>query len=55
MVERHLVARGIHDPAVLEAMRTVPREAFIAAELAEFAYEDAPLPRRFSFSFARST
>jgi protein-L-isoaspartate(D-aspartate) O-methyltransferase len=44
MVERHLVARGIHDPAVLEAMRTVPREAFIAAELAEFAYEDAPLP-----------
>jgi protein-L-isoaspartate(D-aspartate) O-methyltransferase len=44
MVEQHLVARGIHDAAVLDAMRTVPREAFIAAELAEFAYEDAPLP-----------
>ncbi len=44
MVERHLMARGIRDPAVLEAMRTVPREAFITAELAEFAYEDAPLP-----------
>jgi protein-L-isoaspartate(D-aspartate) O-methyltransferase len=44
MVERHLVARGIHDAAVLDAMRAVPREAFIAAELAEFAYEDAPLP-----------
>ena len=44
MVERHLEARGVRDPAVLEAMRTVPREAFIAAELAEFAYEDAPLP-----------
>jgi len=44
MVERHLRARGIHDAAVLEAMRTVAREAFIAAELAEFAYEDAPLP-----------
>lgn len=44
MVERHLIARGIRDPAVLHAMRTVPREAFIAGELAEFAYEDAPLP-----------
>ncbi len=44
MIERHLVARGIRDRAVLDAMRAVPREAFIAAELAEFAYEDAPLP-----------
>ncbi|HYD48211.1 MAG TPA: protein-L-isoaspartate(D-aspartate) O-methyltransferase [Terriglobales bacterium] len=44
MIERHLVARGIHDPAVLAAMRSVPREEFLAAELAEFAYEDAPLP-----------
>ncbi|HSQ00997.1 MAG TPA: protein-L-isoaspartate(D-aspartate) O-methyltransferase [Candidatus Dormibacteraeota bacterium] len=39
-----LRARGVDDPAVLAAMREVPREAFIAAELAEFAYEDAPLP-----------
>jgi protein-L-isoaspartate(D-aspartate) O-methyltransferase len=44
MVERHLAARGVRDPAVLAAMATVPREAFIAAEMAEFAYEDAPLP-----------
>ena len=44
MVERHLVGRGIGDQAVLAAMREVPREAFITAELAEFAYEDAPLP-----------
>ena len=44
MIERHLVARGIRDPGVLQAMREVPREAFIAGELAEFAYEDAPLP-----------
>ena len=29
---------------VLAAMRTVPREEFVDAELAEFAYEDAPLP-----------
>ncbi|HEY2388908.1 MAG TPA: protein-L-isoaspartate(D-aspartate) O-methyltransferase [Candidatus Binatia bacterium] len=44
MIERHLVARGIRDRAVLDAMRAVPREAFVAGELAEFAYEDAPLP-----------
>jgi protein-L-isoaspartate(D-aspartate) O-methyltransferase len=44
MVERHLTSRGVRDAAVLEAMRTVPREAFVAAQLAEFAYEDAPLP-----------
>jgi protein-L-isoaspartate(D-aspartate) O-methyltransferase len=29
---------------VLEAMRTVPREAFIAAGFEEFAYEDSALP-----------
>jgi protein-L-isoaspartate(D-aspartate) O-methyltransferase len=44
MVERQLVSRGIRDARVLAAMRAVPREAFIAGELAEFAYEDAPLP-----------
>jgi len=44
MVERTLVARGIDDPAVLQAMREVPRESFLPAELAEFAYVDAPLP-----------
>jgi protein-L-isoaspartate(D-aspartate) O-methyltransferase len=43
MVEQ-FVSRGLRNEAVLAAMRTVPREAFIAAELAEFAYEDAPLP-----------
>jgi protein-L-isoaspartate(D-aspartate) O-methyltransferase len=44
MVSRHLVARGIRNPRVLEAMRTIPREAFLPPELAEFAYEDSPLP-----------
>lgn len=44
MVERTLVARDIDDPAVLPAMREVPRESFLPAELAEFAYVDAPLP-----------
>jgi protein-L-isoaspartate(D-aspartate) O-methyltransferase len=44
MVERQIAARGVSDPRVLEAMRTVPREAFLPDALAEFAYEDVPLP-----------
>jgi protein-L-isoaspartate(D-aspartate) O-methyltransferase len=44
MVERHIRARGVRDPRVLAAMATVPREAFLPPELAEFAYEDRPLP-----------
>ena len=44
MVERQLAGRGIRDPRVLEAMGTVPREAFVPERLAEFAYEDSPLP-----------
>jgi protein-L-isoaspartate(D-aspartate) O-methyltransferase len=43
MVEA-LVARGIHDPRVLEAFRAVPREAFLPPDLREFAYADTPLP-----------
>jgi len=44
MVERQLVARGIRDPLVLAAMRTVPREAFLSARQAAYAYDDGPLP-----------
>jgi protein-L-isoaspartate(D-aspartate) O-methyltransferase len=44
MVEMQLVARGIGDPAVLAAMRPVPREAFVPPELVDRAYEDGPLP-----------
>ncbi|HEX9669819.1 MAG TPA: protein-L-isoaspartate(D-aspartate) O-methyltransferase [Thermoanaerobaculia bacterium] len=44
MVERQLAARGISDPRVLAAMAEVPREAFVPERLAEFAYEDTPLP-----------
>ena len=44
MVERHLAARGIRDPHVLAAFREVPREAFVPENLAEFAYDDGPLP-----------
>ena len=44
MVRTHIAARGVRDPAVLAAMRSVPREAFLPPELEEFAYADAPLP-----------
>ena len=44
MVERQIRARGIRDPAVLRALDTVPREAFLPPDLADVAYEDRPLP-----------
>ena len=44
MVALQIAARGISDPAVLDAMRRVPREAFVAADLGERAYDDTPLP-----------
>jgi protein-L-isoaspartate(D-aspartate) O-methyltransferase len=44
MVETQLMARGISDHAVLQAMHSVPREAFVLPKDAEFAYEDRPLP-----------
>ena len=44
MVDRQIVGRGVRDRRVLEAMRTVPREAFVAERLAESAYDDSPLP-----------
>ncbi|MBI2015730.1 MAG: protein-L-isoaspartate(D-aspartate) O-methyltransferase [Candidatus Rokubacteria bacterium] len=44
MVETQIAARGVRNPAVLEAMRRVPRERFVPAHLAELAYTDEPLP-----------
>jgi protein-L-isoaspartate(D-aspartate) O-methyltransferase len=44
MIERDLKGRGIHDPAVLAAMREVPREEFVPPGLVDHAYEDHPLP-----------
>ncbi|TVS15813.1 MAG: protein-L-isoaspartate(D-aspartate) O-methyltransferase [Planctomycetaceae bacterium] len=35
---------GIRSPAVLDALRQVPREAFVPAELHEAAYYDSALP-----------
>jgi protein-L-isoaspartate(D-aspartate) O-methyltransferase len=44
MVQTQIAARGVRDPMVLNAMRTVPREAFVPERLRPFAYEDGPLP-----------
>ncbi len=44
MEERQLVSRGIHAPAVLEAMRNVPRHLFVKEAFQKSAYEDHPLP-----------
>lgn len=44
MVATQIARRGVRDPAVLAAMRAVPREAFVGAGLQDFAYDDRPLP-----------
>lgn len=44
MVERQIAGRGIKDRLVLRAMRTVPRECFVADRLRDVAYDDCPLP-----------
>jgi protein-L-isoaspartate(D-aspartate) O-methyltransferase len=44
MVTEQLAARGIHDTLVLQAMREVPRHAFVDPSLWERAYDDTPLP-----------
>ena len=44
MVQVQIARRGIRDSRVLDAMRCVPREAFVDPGFEEFAYEDGPLP-----------
>jgi len=44
MVAEQLVKRGITDPRVLEAMRSVPRHLFVDEALRDRAYGDHPLP-----------
>ncbi|HYP04652.1 MAG TPA: protein-L-isoaspartate(D-aspartate) O-methyltransferase [Bryobacteraceae bacterium] len=43
LTAEHIEHRGIRNPDVLRAMRSVPRHEFVPAELAEYAYEDKPL------------
>jgi len=44
MLHSHLMARGIRDPLVLDAMAEVPRELFVLPEYQQRAYDDLPLP-----------
>lgn len=44
MVRDQIAGRGLSDERVLEAMGSVPRERFVPAELAPYAYQDRPLP-----------
>jgi protein-L-isoaspartate(D-aspartate) O-methyltransferase len=44
MVENQLRRRGIHDPRVLAAMSSIPREEFVPPPYLDQAYSDAPLP-----------
>jgi protein-L-isoaspartate(D-aspartate) O-methyltransferase len=44
MVASQVEARDVTDPAVLAAMRAVPRHRFVPAALRPWAYEDGPLP-----------
>ena len=44
MIEHQLIARGLCDQTVLNAVGAVQREEFIPTDLVEFAYSDSPLP-----------
>ncbi|MBF0377052.1 MAG: protein-L-isoaspartate(D-aspartate) O-methyltransferase [Desulfamplus sp.] len=44
MVERQIIARGITDANVIDAMLTVPRHLFVNEALTDSAYMDYPLP-----------
>ncbi len=44
MVDRQIRARDVADPCVLEALRTVPRHAFVPKSYQDLAYADSPLP-----------
>ncbi len=44
MVKNQLLSRDIEDPAVVEAMRSVPRHRFVDPDYISSAYNDGPLP-----------
>ncbi len=44
MVEEQIIARGVSDSSVINAMLTVKRHLFVPEKLKSFAYEDHPLP-----------
>jgi len=44
MVEEQIIARGISDSLVIDAMLTVKRHFFVPTNLMQLAYNDRPLP-----------
>ncbi len=44
MVELQILARGVKDKKVLEAMKSVPRHLFVPKEYRNYSYYDQPLP-----------
>lgn len=44
MVESQIIARGIRNTAVIQAMLNVPRHEFVPADLRAGAYGDSPIP-----------
>lgn len=44
MVQEQIAARGITDPALLNAFRQVPREHFVSPPYLKYAYRDGPIP-----------
>jgi len=44
LVESWVRAHAVRSPRILEALRKVPREAFVAHRFSEQAYHDVPLP-----------
>lgn len=44
MVEQQIIARGIHEPRLIDALKNLPRHLFIEAGLGNHAYSDSSLP-----------
>ncbi|MBM4398701.1 MAG: protein-L-isoaspartate(D-aspartate) O-methyltransferase [Deltaproteobacteria bacterium] len=44
MVATQIESRGVHDQAVLDAMRAEPRHAYVPEDVRALAYADHPLP-----------
>ncbi|MEW6145271.1 MAG: protein-L-isoaspartate(D-aspartate) O-methyltransferase [Thermodesulfobacteriota bacterium] len=44
MVESQIIARGIRNTAVIQAMLNVPRHEFVPEEMRDEAYNDNPIP-----------
>jgi protein-L-isoaspartate(D-aspartate) O-methyltransferase len=44
MIRTQIAARGVRDPRVLDALRSVPRERFVPVNLQASAFDDTPLP-----------